>query len=127
MDGNILTPCFWDEVDQLASRTTALLLPLVNLQGKLHPAKSWASLAAVHQELHNIIAMAGYLAICMSWSPSIFRVVFPEPGDNWDLDQHHLDESVYEKSREAAAQYDETSGECRSPNFQRVSSSSMIV
>ncbi len=25
MDGNILTPCFWDEVDQLASRTTALL------------------------------------------------------------------------------------------------------
>ncbi len=49
----------------------------MNLQGKLHPAKSWASLAAVHQELHNIIAMAGYLAICMSWSPSIFRVVFP--------------------------------------------------
>jgi len=106
MCGNILTPDFWKEVDRLASQTTALLLPLINLQGKLVPDSNWPRLVAIHQELHNIIAHAGYLAICMSWSRSVFRITFPEPGQLWDADQNHLDNTIHDGSKKAATAHD---------------------
>ncbi len=106
MKGEILTPRFWDEVDHLATQTTALLLPLINFQGKVAPTANWPRLVTIHQELHNIIAMAGYTALCMSWWPSIFRVDFPGRGQRWDLNQNHVDVKIYQTSKRKARKYD---------------------
>lgn len=98
LDGNTLTPRFWDKVDELTARITAMLLPLLNLQRQLTvPSEAKQSklprtgIFVMYQQLHDIIAMTGYASICMARSPSIFQFEFPEPGQQIDHDQDEVD------------------------------------
>ncbi|TPX19060.1 uncharacterized protein E0L32_011221 [Thyridium curvatum] len=103
----ILAPEFWPEVERLALQTTKLLLPLINLQGQAAPKGPFPRLVEIYQELHNIIAEAGYLSTCMAWSPSIFQFSLPNPGQPWDLGQEHIDSTPYNTSRRLAIRHDQ--------------------
>ncbi|KAK4136586.1 hypothetical protein BT67DRAFT_439586 [Trichocladium antarcticum] len=59
------------------------------------PASQTTSLRNLYQDLHAIVAEAGYLSIGMRWSANIFRFSSPFPGQAWDLDQQHVDDAPY--------------------------------
>jgi hypothetical protein len=98
---DILTPDFWPHVDQLTLQITTLMLPLLGVMDKHFPASQANPLRSFYQDLHNIVASAGYLSIGIRWSASIFRFALPSPGEVWDLDQEHFDDTIY-KASEAA-------------------------
>ncbi|KAK4032630.1 hypothetical protein C8A01DRAFT_50618 [Parachaetomium inaequale] len=100
-DNDILTPEFWPCVDQLTLQLTTLLLPLLGFMDKHFPASRVKSLRGLYQDLHTIVAEAGYLSIGIRWSRNIFRFSLPFPGEVWDLDQEHVDDTIY-KASEAA-------------------------
>jgi hypothetical protein len=68
---------------------------------KHFPASQANSLRSFYQDLHGIVASAGYLSIGIRWSASIFRFALPNPSEVWDLDQEHVDDTIY-KASEAA-------------------------
>ncbi|EFW99431.1 hypothetical protein CMQ_7799 [Grosmannia clavigera kw1407] len=99
LDGEILTPRFWEKVDHLTAGTAAMLLPLFNIQRQLAVASHTSQkqsprtgILVMYQQLHDIIALAGYASICMAWSPSIFKLEFPEPGQQLDHSQDRVDD-----------------------------------
>lgn len=74
-----------------------LLLPLANIPIILD-SHDWKSklptLQQFHQDLHDVVAVAGYVAIRMALSPTIFYFEFPGLGDRWEAKQvSHLDPS----------------------------------
>lgn len=93
-----MTAEFWPCVDQLAYQTTSLLVPLLRLMDKHFPKSQTKSLRNMYQDLHTIIAEAGYLSIGMRWSSNIFRLSSPSPGEVWDLGQEHIEPELYEMS-----------------------------
>ena len=101
-----MLPCnFWAEVDTLTTRILTLLLPVLDLLDGHFAECRVTPLAAIHAELHALVAEAGYLAVCMRRSNSIFRVVWPAMGDPSSWEEHDHDaacEVVYEGSRDAA-------------------------
>ncbi|OIW28076.1 hypothetical protein CONLIGDRAFT_646274 [Coniochaeta ligniaria NRRL 30616] len=101
-----LPPNFWSEVDILTSRILALLLPLLDLLDVHFPSSSATNpLVSIHADLHALVAEAGFLAVSMRRSGSIFRLVWPAPGDRSDRSRHSHDaacEVVYQVSRHAA-------------------------
>jgi hypothetical protein len=96
--GETLTAEFWPCVDRLAFQTTSLLLPLLRLMDKHFPDSRTKSLRNMYQDLHVIIAEAGYLSIGIRWSGNIFRITSPFPGEVWDLGQEHIEPELYEMS-----------------------------
>lgn len=70
------------------------------------PASQTASLRNLYQDLHAIVAEAGYLSIGMRWSANIFRFSSPFPGQAWDLDQQHVDDAPYNASVAASDRAD---------------------
>ncbi|KAH6853576.1 hypothetical protein B0I37DRAFT_10201 [Chaetomium sp. MPI-CAGE-AT-0009] len=108
---DILTPEFWPCVDQLTLQITTLLLPLLGIMDKHFPASQANSLRSVYQDLHAIVASAGYLSIGIRWSRNIFRFSLPYPGEVWDLDQEHVDDAIYKASEAANTQADSTAAE----------------
>lgn len=111
MEGHILTPNFWQRVDELATQTTSLLLPLINFQGQQAPTEKWPGLMVIHQELHDIIAEAAYYSICIRLSHTIFKIEYPEPGEKWELAYGQLEEKhIYQKSKENARKHDASQG-----------------
>ncbi|KAB5578217.1 hypothetical protein GE09DRAFT_1088935 [Coniochaeta sp. 2T2.1] len=64
---------FWSEVDLLTTRILTLLLPVLNLLDVHFSASRSAPLAPIHADLHTLVAEAGFLAVCMRRSYSIFR------------------------------------------------------
>lgn len=103
---DILTPEFWPCVDQLTLQLTTLLLPLVRVMDKHFPASRVQSLRSLHQDLHAIVAEAGYLSIGIRRSRDVFRFSSPFPGQVWDLDQQHVNDTVYNASKAAAEKAD---------------------
>lgn len=98
----ILPPNYWPAVDALTMRLLVLLLPMLNLMDK-HFADSRAnSLRVVHQDLHHIVAEAGYLSIAIRRSRTVFRFDTPLLGNQWEFDQHNADNDLYMASKEAA-------------------------
>lgn len=81
-------------------------MPLLNVLRKQDTSREWTSVAQVHQELHNIIAQAAYISVCMAWSKSIFRFTFPETGQLWELEFDNYDDLVYQRSKDRAEAYD---------------------
>ncbi|KAK0630039.1 hypothetical protein B0T17DRAFT_615746 [Bombardia bombarda] len=106
LGGDTLTPYFWDQVDRLAMQTTSMLLPLVRIMDEWFPEANAESLRKIHQDVHDIVAEAGYLSIGTRWSKDIFRFSWPLPGQPWDLDQRHYDEDIYNRSKAAADKLD---------------------
>lgn len=101
-----MTSGFWDAVDQLALQITTLLLPLLDLVENHLPARKLQSLRMFYQDLHTIVAEAGYLSIGIRWSRNIFRFSQPFPGEVWDNDQEHVDDTIYKASEAAAKRAD---------------------
>jgi hypothetical protein len=80
----------------------------------------------MHQDVHDIVAEAAYLSIAIRLSKTIFRFEFPEPGQQWDIDQDNTEPGIYNASK--AARDDElqhggrgaTSSTMTSPSIARV-------
>jgi hypothetical protein len=75
-----------------------MLLPLINLVASV----AATPLFALYQDLHDIIAQAGYLSICMAWSKSIFKFEFPYLGQRWEVYMNNFDDESYLRSKDAA-------------------------
>ncbi|KAK0631757.1 hypothetical protein B0T14DRAFT_572988 [Immersiella caudata] len=106
---NTLTENFWEHVDSLAFQMTEMLLPLLILTDRKIGDESQAnSLRAMHQELHHIVAEAGYLSIGIRRSRDIFRFNWPVPGQPWELDHDNTDEenTIFNRSKEASESVD---------------------
>ncbi|KAK7743619.1 hypothetical protein SLS53_004154 [Cytospora paraplurivora] len=99
---DLYTDNFWDEVDSVTMSILSLLLPLINMLGELSPEAGWPALTRVHQELHDIVAEAGWFTNGMRVSKSIFWVQFPNPGDLWDIHQEHVTDNIWKSSKAAA-------------------------
>ncbi|KAJ4297015.1 hypothetical protein N0V88_003931 [Collariella sp. IMI 366227] len=97
-----LTPDFWPCVDQHTLQVMALLLPMVNLMDKHFSDSEAKSLRNMYQDLHTIVAEAGYLSIGIRRSRDIFRLSSPFLGEAWDNDQQHVDDAIYNASRFAS-------------------------
>ncbi|KAK3694856.1 hypothetical protein B0T22DRAFT_533829 [Podospora appendiculata] len=107
MAGDTLTPFFWDDVDLLTMQLTRLLLPLIELLDEHFAASRDQSLRNIYQDLHHIVAEAAYLSIAIRWSKNIWRFSTPLPGQPWDMDQAHVDDSIYEFSKKQVTRQDE--------------------
>ena len=94
-----LTLDFWPCVDERALQLTALLLPLIRMMDKYFGATK--SLRDVYQELHNIVAEAGYLSIGVRRSGHIFHFSSSFLGEMWNLNQEPVDNAIYNASVEA--------------------------
>ncbi|KAL2165341.1 hypothetical protein VTH06DRAFT_638 [Thermothelomyces fergusii] len=101
-----LTPEFWPSVDRLALQITVLLLPLVDLMDEHFAASQATSLRSVYQDLHAIVAQAGYLSLGIRWSKTIFHFSSPVPGTVWDNDQTNADDRLYRASEAANTRAD---------------------
>jgi hypothetical protein len=99
MANDILTPDFWPCIDRLALQLTTLLLPLIHLLDKHFPASRETSLRTIHQDLHALVSQAAYMSIGIRRSRDIFRFSSPFPGEVWDLDQEHVDDTIYKQSK----------------------------
>jgi hypothetical protein len=96
-----LTPDFWPCVDRVSLQLITLLLPLIRLMDRHFPSSPAKSMRSIYQDLHTIVAEAGYLSLGIRWSRDIFRVSFPFPSEVWDMDQENDDNSLF-KASEAA-------------------------
>lgn len=85
----------------LTYQILALLLPLLRVLDAAFPESRFKPLVSVHQDLHQLVSEAAYLAVLMQRSASIFRLGWPEPGDMWDNNQAQdaASEGVYLASR----------------------------
>ncbi|KAH8906333.1 hypothetical protein BR93DRAFT_741697 [Coniochaeta sp. PMI_546] len=99
-----LPPNFWSKVDILTSRILALLLPLLDLVDAHFPSSATNPLASIHADLHSLVAEAGFLAVSMRRSDTIFRLIWPSPGDLSDSSHSHDQacEVIYQVSKHAA-------------------------
>lgn len=102
----LLPPDFWREVDLLTGRILSMLLPLLDLVDAHFPAASATKpLAAVHADLHALVAEAGLMAMAMRRAAdSVFRLVWPEVGDRYEWASQEHDaacEAVYKASKRA--------------------------
>ncbi|KAK0734234.1 hypothetical protein B0T26DRAFT_844301 [Lasiosphaeria miniovina] len=100
--GETLPPLFWNQVDWVSMQLTKLLLPAVRLMDVNFEASRRQSLRRIHQDIHSIVAVAGFLSIGIRWSPNIFRFSSPVPGEAWGSDQQHVDDTIYKMSRAVA-------------------------
>lgn len=101
----ILTPDFWPEVDKLAIQTTALFSPIlrfmdIEFEKRIDPLE-------FHQEIHDIIAEAGYFNIAMRLSRDVFRFSWPLPGDGWSTEVENVDDVPFEISRAWADKHEQ--------------------
>ncbi|KAK4164241.1 hypothetical protein QBC43DRAFT_211297 [Cladorrhinum sp. PSN259] len=97
-----LTPYFWASVDDLSVRITAMFMPLVQVLDKHFPESNTTSIRTMHQDIHAIVAEAGYFSIGVAWSHDIFRFSSPFLGQSWDLDQAHYDDGPWDISKQLA-------------------------
>ncbi|KAI1128685.1 hypothetical protein F5Y10DRAFT_291728 [Nemania abortiva] len=91
---------FWEEVDDLAGQTVLIFQPLFMLMCLATGQTANRDGAIFWQEIHSILAMAGYFQICMAVSPSIFHILSATPGARyqWDEEQH-ADNALYDASK----------------------------
>ncbi|KAI0810156.1 hypothetical protein GGR55DRAFT_678753 [Xylaria sp. FL0064] len=100
--GNALVPGrFWDAVDDLAGQTVLIFQPLLMLVALGSGRTINMDETAFWQEIHSIIALAGYFQVCMAVSPSIFHILSASPGSRFDWEEEaHADSTIYQYSKE---------------------------
>ncbi|KAI0186158.1 hypothetical protein EV127DRAFT_484519 [Xylaria flabelliformis] len=91
---------FWDQVDDLAGQTVLIFQPLFMLMCMASRRTSNNAGPAFWQEVHSILAMAGYFQVCTAISPSIFHILSATPGVRfqWEEEQH-ADQELYDASK----------------------------
>lgn len=99
-----ITKNFHKDVTNLTAKVALLLKPLTFFLYS-RPPKDGAKNHRVqdqYQALHNIIALAAYLSLCIRLSPTIFYFSNVSPNTPYDEDQQHsVDARGYTKSKEA--------------------------
>lgn len=98
----LFTTNFWQEVDRVTIGILDLLLPMINFAGQLEPDARVLPLTEVHQQLHNIVAEAGWIANGLAFTRSCFWIDFPQPGQLWDVRQEHVTDIVWKASKSFA-------------------------
>lgn len=98
----LLTTNFWQEVDRVTIGILDLLLPMINFVGELERDARVLPLTEVHQQLHNIVAEAGWIANGLAFTRSCFWIDFPQPGQLWDVRQEHVTDVVWKASKSHA-------------------------
>lgn len=81
-----------------------MLLPLLDVMDAHFPESRSTPLIEINQGLHSIVAEAAYFSLAIRCTPkTIFRFVWPDVGDIWDLQQEQDEEGlvVYNKSKAA--------------------------
>lgn len=96
---DLFTTNFWKEVDRVTMGILELLLPMINFVGELEPGVGALPLTEVHQQLHNIVAEAGWLTNGLSLTRSCFWIDFPQPGQLWEPRQEHVTDVVWKASK----------------------------
>lgn len=99
MTRDLFTANFWQEVDRVTLGILDLLLPVINFVGELQPDVRVLPLTEVHQQLHKIVAEAGWLANGLALTRSCFWIDFPRPGQLWDVRQEHVTDVVWKASK----------------------------
>lgn len=61
--------------------------------------------AELYQMLHDVIAYAGWLSVCIRMSPAIVSINWLKPADPYAMGQTNTCQSAYEFSKEAARQH----------------------
>ncbi|KAI1752668.1 hypothetical protein F4782DRAFT_111077 [Xylaria castorea] len=91
---------FWDHVDDLAGQTVLIFQPLFMLMCMATRRTPNSAGAAFWQEIHAILAMAGYFQVCTAISPSIFHVLSATPGVRFQWEEEeHADQELYDASK----------------------------
>ncbi|KAK5630632.1 hypothetical protein RRF57_006347 [Xylaria bambusicola] len=91
---------FWDAVDILAGQTVLIFQPLLSLVALGSGRSSGQEQASFYQEIHTILAMAGYFQVCMAVSPSIFHILSASPGSRFQWEEEaHADSTIYQHSK----------------------------
>ncbi|KAI1740458.1 hypothetical protein F4680DRAFT_465833 [Xylaria scruposa] len=91
---------FWDQVDDLAGQTVLIFQPLFMLMCMATRRTSNSAGAAFWQEVHTILAMAGYFQVCTAISPSIFHILSATPGVRFQWEEEeHADQGLYDASK----------------------------
>ncbi|KAI0468502.1 hypothetical protein F4859DRAFT_506072 [Xylaria cf. heliscus] len=91
---------FWDAVDDLAGHTVLIFQPLFMLMCMATRRAANIGGAAFWQEVHSIIALAGYFQVCTAISPSIFHILSATPGVRFQWEEEeHADQEIYEASK----------------------------
>lgn len=98
----LFTTNFWQEVDRVTIGILDLLLPMINFVGGLEPDVRVLPLTEVHQQLHKIVAEAGWIANGLAFTRSCFWIEFPQPGQLWDVRQEHATDVVWKASKQFA-------------------------
>ncbi|KAK4202505.1 hypothetical protein QBC40DRAFT_347057 [Triangularia verruculosa] len=104
--GRDLPELFWDEVDKRSIAITMRLLPFLKLMDKNFNNSRAKSLQGFHQQIHDIVAQAGYIAVQMARSKDIFYFSAPFLGQTWDVDHNQVDDRVWVNSSEAVYRLD---------------------
>lgn len=102
-----ITEHFHTEVAQLTAKVALLLQPLTHFLYSRPPfdGGSNRTIDDQYQALHNIIALAAYLSICIRLSPTIFYFSSVRPNAEYDPDdQHCVEPEVYIKSKDTVVQ-----------------------
>ncbi|KAI0095836.1 hypothetical protein GGR51DRAFT_544581 [Nemania sp. FL0031] len=92
---------FWDEVDDLAGQTVLIFQPLFMLMCLGTGQNPNRDGAVFWQQIHSILAMAGYFQVCMAVSPSVFHVLSASPGARFQWEEEaHADQELYNASKD---------------------------
>ncbi|KAJ4263607.1 hypothetical protein NW762_006430 [Fusarium torreyae] len=97
-------PHFWKEVDKLCTQTLALLLPVYTYTAKFTNYEP-ISIPDLYQSLHDVIAYAGWLSVCIRMSPAIVASNWVIPGEPYEMNQVNTCQAAYETSKGAAQQH----------------------
>lgn len=101
LNGGLLPANFWNAVDDLAGQTVLIFQPLFTLMCLATNQAPDKSGAMFLQEVHSILAMAGYFQVCMAISPSIFHILSATPGARFQWEEEaHADRELYRMSKE---------------------------
>ncbi|KAI1424526.1 hypothetical protein F5Y12DRAFT_715287 [Xylaria sp. FL1777] len=99
---------FWDAVDDLAGQTVLIFQPLLMLVALGSGRATAKDEAMFWQEVHTILAMAGYFQVCMAVSPSIFHVLSASPSARFQWEEEaHADTLIYKHSKEFHRSHEE--------------------
>ncbi|KAI1815246.1 hypothetical protein GGS20DRAFT_544613 [Poronia punctata] len=108
LNNTLLPSKFWDSVDDLAGQTILIFQPLFTLMCLVTGKPPASSGAMFLQEVHSILAMAGYFQICTAISPSIFHILSATPGARFQYEEEtHADHSIYHRSRDFHGSHNE--------------------
>ncbi|KAI0444892.1 hypothetical protein F4803DRAFT_560553 [Xylaria telfairii] len=100
LGGRLVPENFWGSVDDLAGQTVLIFQPLFMLMCMATRRAANSAGAAFWQEVHTLLAMAGYFQVCTAISPSVFHILSATPGVRFQWEEEeHADQKIYDASK----------------------------